>query len=110
MKVMVLLNVVLLVLRMFFVFDFCCFYVYFFCFSSIPGTFSSSNVGAPLPCAEIKLVGVPKLNYLVSDYPNPRGEIYVRGPIVCQGYLNLPEETYDNFLCSQVNFLLIYLK
>jgi len=47
----------------------------------------------PLPNTEVKLHDLEEQGYLVSDQPNPRGEILIRGPCVCQGYYNSPEES-----------------
>ncbi|KAG9285628.1 hypothetical protein G9A89_009268 [Geosiphon pyriformis] len=54
---------------------------------------NETNVGPPLPCNEIKLVNCDEQACTVEDQPNPRGEIYVRGPNVMQGYHRRPEET-----------------
>lgn len=54
---------------------------------------NNGNVGKPLCYTEIKLVDVPELNYFSSDKPNPRGEIYIRGPTVFQGYYKDIEKT-----------------
>lgn len=43
---------------------------------------TSTSVGGPIACNEIRLVSAPDLGYLVSDSPHPRGEILVRGPNV----------------------------
>jgi len=40
------------------------------------------------------LVDVPELNYFNSDKPNPRGEIWIRGPTVTQGYYKNRKATY----------------
>ncbi|KAJ5071160.1 long-chain-fatty-acid--coa ligase 5 [Anaeramoeba ignava] len=50
-------------------------------------------VGPPLCCNDIKLVSVPELNYSVNDFPNPRGELAVKGPNVFEGYYNKKEAT-----------------
>ena len=55
------------------------------------------DVGPPLPGTEIKLVSVPELEYLASDKPNPRGEIYLRGPHVFKGYYKDDERTASVF-------------
>ena len=49
--------------------------------------------GPPMEHVEVKLRSVPDLGYSVNDKPNPRGEIFIRGPSVFQGYYKHPEIT-----------------
>lgn len=60
--------------------------------------FTTRRVGAPTPCNEVKLVSVDEMSYHVTDKPNPRGEIWVRGTNISQGYYNQPEKTKEEFL------------
>lgn len=39
-----------------------------------------------MPCTEVKLVDVPEANYLSTNRPKPQGEVWIRGPSICQGY------------------------
>ena len=62
--------------------------------------YSSGHVGNPFTCNEVKLVSVPYMNYLCTDSRHStgesclgRGEVYVRGPNVFQGYYKDPKET-----------------
>lgn len=48
------------------------------------------------PSIEIKLVDVPELNYFSSDSP-PKGEIWIRGGAVIEGYLDNHEENAEAF-------------
>ncbi|KAJ5071172.1 long-chain-fatty-acid--coa ligase 5 [Anaeramoeba ignava] len=50
-------------------------------------------VGPPMCSNEIKLESVPELNYSVNDFPNPRGELLVRGINIFSSYHNKKEAT-----------------
>ncbi|KAJ1645529.1 medium-chain fatty acid-CoA ligase faa2 [Coemansia asiatica] len=63
------------------------------------------NVGAPLPCAMMKLRSVPDLGYNVGDLPWPRGEILIKGGNVAREYFRNAEKTQgafnaDGWLCT----------
>ncbi|KAJ2745467.1 medium-chain fatty acid-CoA ligase faa2 [Coemansia sp. BCRC 34301] len=55
------------------------------------------NVGAPLPCAMMKLRSAPDLGYSVKDLPHPRGEILVKGAHVFSEYFGMPDKTREAF-------------
>ena len=62
----------------------------------------SGSVGGPFEQHEFKLVDVPQMKYLHTDKdkngnPSPRGELWIRGPNVIQGYYKLPEKTKELF-------------
>ncbi|KAI8318315.1 acetyl-CoA synthetase-like protein [Martensiomyces pterosporus] len=57
------------------------------------GDVEPGNVGAPIPCAMIKLQSVADLGYTVDDKPHPRGEILVKGGNVFTEYYRQPELT-----------------
>ncbi|KAF9970719.1 long-chain fatty acid-CoA ligase [Actinomortierella ambigua] len=58
-----------------------------------PEVFDYGRVGSPVPCTEVKLVDVPDAGYFSTDKPNPRGEVYIRGPSITAGYFKNAEET-----------------
>ncbi|KAJ2621473.1 medium-chain fatty acid-CoA ligase faa2 [Coemansia spiralis] len=63
------------------------------------------NVGAPTPCAMMKLRSVPELGYSVEDKPYPRGEILIKGGHTAKEYYGQPELTCqvfidDGWLCT----------
>ncbi|OLY82978.1 Long chain acyl-CoA synthetase 7, peroxisomal [Smittium mucronatum] len=59
---------------------------------------TSGNIGAPFLGVEVKLIDVKEMNYLVSDHPNPRGELCVRGKHLFSGYLKDEEKTKESFM------------
>lgn len=59
----------------------------------IRGDFSVGNCGAPCPADEMCLASVPDMEYLVTDNPQPRGELLVRGNTLFTGYHRNEEET-----------------
>jgi long-chain acyl-CoA synthetase len=61
-----------------------------------PLAWTSANLGCMPGSVEVKLVDVPELNYLTSHDP-PKGEIWIRGRAVIEGYLDNPEENEKAF-------------
>ncbi len=59
----------------------------------LPGDFDTGIIGPPNPCVELCIESVPDLEYRVTDKPNPRGELLVRGAPVFGGYFKNPDET-----------------
>nr|CAH7730732.1 unnamed protein product [Callosobruchus chinensis] len=55
------------------------------------------RIGPPLSGIDIKLVNWEEGNYLVTDKPNPRGEIVVGGENISIGYYKMPEKTKEDF-------------
>ncbi|KAI8996887.1 hypothetical protein BDB01DRAFT_7604 [Pilobolus umbonatus] len=67
------------------------------CTLMLPDQYTTNEVGAPLPCVEVKMVDHPDLGYLSTNLPRPQGEVYIRGPSVTTGYYKHPELTKDAF-------------
>ena len=64
----------------------------------ISGDFSVGNCGAACPANELCLASVPDMDYLVTDKPQPRGELLVRGNTLFSGYYKNDEETQKAIL------------
>ncbi|TNN50457.1 Long-chain-fatty-acid--CoA ligase 6 [Liparis tanakae] len=62
------------------------------CTFSMPGDWTAGHVGPPLPCAKVKLIDIPDMNYYAK---NGEGEICIKGPSVFRGYLKDPERTAE---------------
>jgi long-chain acyl-CoA synthetase len=59
--------------------------------------YSAGNCGAVGAGMEICLRSVPDMDYLVSDSPNPRGELMLRGTPIFKGYYKNEAETAKAF-------------
>lgn len=64
-------------------------------FSASDNTFG--RAGIVLTTLRLKLESWEEGNYLVTDKPNPRGEIVVGGDCVSVGYYKSPEKTKEEF-------------
>jgi long-chain acyl-CoA synthetase len=66
--------------------------------AQIPGIWEGiGTCGPPLPGVQMKLVDVPEMEYLTTDKPRPRGELYVLSPVNMQCYYKDPENTAKAF-------------
>lgn len=54
---------------------------------------SAGNCGGACPVNELCLSSVPEMDYLVTDRPQPRGELLIRGNSLFSGYFKNEEET-----------------
>ena len=59
----------------------------------LDGDLSAGSCGAVLPGLEACLLSVPDMDYLVTDKPQPRGELLLRGHTLFDGYYKNEEET-----------------
>ena len=62
--------------------------------------FSAGNCGGVCPVNELCLASVPEMDYLVTDKPQPRGELLVRGNSLFSGYYKNEEETKKAILAD----------
>eukprot|EP01083_Nonionella_stella_P151258 483037_1 len=53
------------------------------------------HVGVPTIVTELKLVSVPEMEYLVTDKPCPRGEVWLRSKSLFVGYYKNKEKTKE---------------
>lgn len=63
---------------------------------TVNGDLAHGQVGGPAPGVEMKLVDIPEMGYSSKDIPNPRGELYLRGPTIFSGYYKNEEQTKEN--------------
>ena len=61
--------------------------------AQLDGDMTVGNCGTPLAGIEACLLSVPDMSYLVTDTPQPRGELLLRGPTLFSGYYKNPDET-----------------
>lgn len=59
----------------------------------VTGDYSTGNCGAIMPSMECCLQSVPDMEYLVTDGPNPRGELLLRGHALFKEYYKNEAET-----------------
>lgn len=57
------------------------------------GDLTTGNCGAVMPGTELQLRDLPDMDYLTTDQPNPRGELWIRGKTNFKEYWKNPEAT-----------------
>ena len=65
--------------------------------TQLPNQSSTGLVGSVVSSVEIRLVDWVEGGYRATDTPNPRGEIFVGGETITQGYYKMPEKTAEDF-------------
>lgn len=55
------------------------------------------TVGVPFYGVKSKLTSWPEGGYMITDKPNPRGEVIIGGDCVASGYYEMPDETAEVF-------------
>ena len=73
--------------------------------AQLEGDYTAGNCGALSPTMEACLRSVPDMEYLITDSPNPRGELLLRGNTRFREYYKNPEETAkaileDGWFCT----------
>lgn len=61
-----------------------------------PLRWSTDGLGEVEGSIEVKLVDYADAGYFAANNP-PQGEIWIRGPGIAEGYLNLPKENAEAF-------------
>ncbi|OMH85669.1 Long chain acyl-CoA synthetase 7, peroxisomal [Zancudomyces culisetae] len=62
------------------------------------GSLTHGNIGRPFLGVEIRLRDIPEMEFYVTDKPNPRGEILIRGPNIFAGYLKDKKNTEETLV------------
>ena len=65
-----------------------------------PEQFQYGSAGVPMPSMEVKLVDVKEAGYLTSGTPQ-RGEVWLRGPSVAQGYFKRDDLNNDESIFTK---------
>lgn len=68
------------------------------------------TVGSVVPSCEIRLADWEEGNYRITDTPFPRGEIYIGGDTIVQGYYNMKEKTEEDFHVIDGILIVFFLK
>lgn len=65
------------------------------------GDLSTDNCGKPMTDVEVRLISWEEGDYLVTDKPNPRGEILLGGDPIAKGYFAPRDGQDKDFFVSE---------